>query len=205
MQVLADPIKSSTVPVADLVRALSADILDTLDPIRVPAFIVDSQRRLRWQNAASIELLGDLRGRLDSSIGLDSKDLECVRAAYVRKVNGATHSEVEVSLPRPNGTPVRLALSSVPLRDPDGVLIGTFGVAQVIGELESAAAKVGPLSPREHETLTLLAEGHSTATMAERMGIAKETVRNHVKRVLRALDARSRVEAVAKARRIGLI
>jgi DNA-binding CsgD family transcriptional regulator len=30
-------------------------------------------------------------------------------------------------------------------------------------------------------------------------------VRNHVKGVLRSLDARSRVEAVAKGRRMGLI
>jgi DNA-binding CsgD family transcriptional regulator len=196
---------SSTVPVADLVRALSADVLETLDPIRVPAFIVDSERRLRWQNAASIELVGDLRGRLDTSIGLDARDLVRVRAAYAQKANGATHSEVEVSLRRPDGTPVRLAVNSVPLRDGDGVLIGTFGVIQVIGELDRSGGKVPSLSPREHEALTLLAEGHSTATMAEQMGIAKETVRNHVKRVLRALNARSRVEAVAKARRIGLI
>jgi DNA-binding NarL/FixJ family response regulator len=30
-------------------------------------------------------------------------------------------------------------------------------------------------------------------------------VRNHVRRVLSSLDARSRLEAVAKARRVGLI
>jgi DNA-binding NarL/FixJ family response regulator len=41
--------------------------------------------------------------------------------------------------------------------------------------------------------------------MAQQMGIAKETVRNHVKGVLSSLGARSRVEAVAKARRAGLI
>jgi DNA-binding CsgD family transcriptional regulator len=41
--------------------------------------------------------------------------------------------------------------------------------------------------------------------MAQRMGISKETVRNHVKGVLRSLGARSRVEAVAKGRSVGLI
>ena len=54
-------------------------------------------------------------------------------------------------------------------------------------------------------TLTLLAAGYSTTQMAQQMGISTETVRNHVKRVLRSLDARSRIEAVAKGRRAGLI
>jgi DNA-binding CsgD family transcriptional regulator len=61
------------------------------------------------------------------------------------------------------------------------------------------------LSPRERETLTFLAAGYSTAQMAEQMSISKETVRNHVKGVLRSLGARSRVEAVAKGRSVGLI
>jgi DNA-binding CsgD family transcriptional regulator len=51
----------------------------------------------------------------------------------------------------------------------------------------------------------LLAAGCSTPQMAELMGLSTETVRNHVKRLLRALDARSRVEAVAKGRRAGLV
>jgi LuxR family transcriptional regulator, regulator of acetate metabolism len=59
-------------------------------------------------------------------------------------------------------------------------------------------------SPRG-ETLTLLAAGCSTREMAKEMSISVETVRNHVKRVLRNLGASSRVEAVAKARRVGLI
>jgi DNA-binding CsgD family transcriptional regulator len=41
--------------------------------------------------------------------------------------------------------------------------------------------------------------------LAKEMSISIETVRNHVKRVLRSLGASSRVEAVAKARRVGLI
>ncbi len=37
------------------------------------------------------------------------------------------------------------------------------------------------------------------------MGIAPNTVRNHVKSMCRSLGARSRIEAVAKARRAGLL
>jgi len=76
---------------------------------------------------------------------------------------------------------------------------------QVLGDVAPTSETAPSLSPRERETLTLLAAGCSTMQMAEQMGISTETVRNHVKRVLRSLGARSRIEAVAKGRRAGLI
>jgi DNA-binding CsgD family transcriptional regulator len=195
---------SVRVPAAELVAALTADVLGTLGALRIPAYIVDSHRRLRWQNAASIELVGDLRGRLDASI-LDPEDLPRARAAFAEKQNGATHTEIEVSVARPDGTRVRVAVTSAPLKNADGTMIGSFGLIKVLGELEPSFDRAPRLSPRELETLTLLAAGFSTAQMARHMRIATETVRNHVKGVLRSLDARSRVEAVAKGRRMGLI
>jgi DNA-binding CsgD family transcriptional regulator len=194
-----------SVPAAELLKALSSGFLTTLETLRVPAYIVDSHRRIRWQNTASIDLVGDLRGRLDGSVGLDPGDLARAREAFARKQNGASHTELQVSVPRPDGTRVRVAVNSVPLKNGDGEMIGSFGLVQVLGELEPPVERPPRLSPRERETLTLLAAGYSTAQMAQRMGISKETVRNHVKGVLRSLGARSRVEAVAKGRSVGLI
>jgi hypothetical protein len=93
------------VPEADLLAALSAGIVEALEAIRVPAYIVDLQRRIRWQNAASIELVGELRGRLDSSVGLDPKDLVRARQAFARKLNGAAHTQLEVTVARRDGRP----------------------------------------------------------------------------------------------------
>jgi DNA-binding CsgD family transcriptional regulator len=191
-------------PAAQLLEALSADFVEALDAVRVPAYIVDSDRRVRWQNAASVELVGDIRGRLDENL-LGDGDLARVRNAFARKRNGARHTEVEVSLARRDGTRVRAAVSSVPLKNENGAMIGSFGLVQVLEELDHMSEPPPRLTPRERETLGLLADGCSTEQMAQEMGIAKETVRNHVKRVLRSLDARSRVEAVAKARRTGLV
>jgi DNA-binding CsgD family transcriptional regulator len=106
---------------------------------------------------------------------------------------------------RRDGKRVRVAVNSVPLRDAGGLVIGSFGLVQVLGEEERSPRDAPALSLRARETLTLLAAGYSTAQMAHQMGMSKETVRNHVKGVLRSLDARSRVEAVAKARRVGLV
>jgi DNA-binding CsgD family transcriptional regulator len=199
--------KANDVPVAGeaLLRALSAGVVETLQTIPVPAYIVDRQRRVRWQNAASIDLFGDVRGRLDASVGLDPEDLRRVRDAWACKLDGAPYTQLEVSLSRPDGTRIRVAVNSVPLRDPNGVMIGSFGLAYVLEELGSPSETAPRLSRREHETLKFLAAGLSTAQMAQQMGISKETVRNHVKGLLRNLDARSRVEAVAKARGAGLI
>lgn len=189
----------------ELLEALSASAVGLLEAVAVPAYIVDNDLRVRWQNKASKELVGDLRGRLEGSSQVVPEDLDRARDAFTQKQNGAEHAEVELSVMRRDGTLVRIAVSSVPLKNPAGQMIGSFGLIQVLGELDQASERAPRLSPRERETLALLAAGHSTVEMAERMAISKETVRNHVKRVLRALDASSRVEAVAKARRAGLV
>ena len=193
-----------TVPEQDLLRAFSEDALPLLEAVGVPAYVVDRHRRVRWQNAASIELVGDLRGRLDGSV-LAPEDLPRARDAFRRKQRGAAQTELEVAVARPDGRRVRVAVNSVPIRNAGGAMIGSFGLVQVLGEIDPSLERAPRLSRRERETLALLAAGYSTAQMAEQMSIATETVRNHVKGVLRSLGARSRVEAVAKARRMGLI
>jgi DNA-binding CsgD family transcriptional regulator len=193
-----------SVPEQELLNALSADALPMLEAVGVPAYVVDRHRRVRWQNAASIELVGDLRGRLDGTV-LAPEDLPRAREAFERKRRGASHTEVEVSVARRDRTRVRVAVSSVPLRNAGGAMIGSFGLVQVLGEIDPSFERAPRLSRRERETLTLLAAGYSTPRMAQQMNITTETVRNHVKGVLRGLDASSRVEAVAKARRMGLV
>ncbi|MBW4721250.1 response regulator transcription factor [Saccharothrix sp. SC076] len=61
------------------------------------------------------------------------------------------------------------------------------------------------LTARERETLELLADGASTDEIGHRLGVTRNTVRNHVQRVLDKLGARSKLEAVSIARREGLV
>jgi DNA-binding NarL/FixJ family response regulator len=53
------------------------------------------------------------------------------------------------------------------------------------------------LSPREHEILTLLAEGLTGQAIAERLFLASETVRTHIRNATTKLGATTRVQAVA--------
>jgi NarL family two-component system response regulator LiaR len=59
-----------------------------------------------------------------------------------------------------------------------------------------------PLTAREWEVIDLLYEGMTTDEMAEALVLATETVRSHVKNILRKLGARSRREAVETAQRM---
>ena len=59
-----------------------------------------------------------------------------------------------------------------------------------------------PLSTREWEVVDLLQEGMSTDEMAESLVLSTETIRSHVKNILRKLGVNTRGEAVEKARRM---
>jgi len=59
-----------------------------------------------------------------------------------------------------------------------------------------------PLTSREWEVLDLLAQSKTTDQIAEQLVLASETVRSHVKNILRKLDVRSREQAVAVAERM---
>jgi DNA-binding NarL/FixJ family response regulator len=61
------------------------------------------------------------------------------------------------------------------------------------------------LTERELEVLRLLARGASTDEIVDELVISVHTVRNHIRNILTKLQARSRLEAVAVATRIGLI
>ena len=58
---------------------------------------------------------------------------------------------------------------------------------------------------RQLEVLQLLAEGAQAKTIAARLEIAETTARNHIAGLLRRLGCHSQLEAVAEARRLGLI
>jgi len=79
-------------------------------------------------------------------------------------------------------------------------------LAALEGEATTAATPlVEPLSPRETEVLRLLTTHLSHAEMAVELVVSVHTVRSHVKSIYSKLDAHSRIEAVDRARELGLL
>ncbi|TDV50727.1 LuxR C-terminal-related transcriptional regulator [Actinophytocola oryzae] len=62
-----------------------------------------------------------------------------------------------------------------------------------------------PLSQREHEVLRLIADGLENQAIANLLFVSVETVRTHVKSILRKLASRDRTHAVAVAFRSGVL
>ena len=67
------------------------------------------------------------------------------------------------------------------------------------------AGSPSPLTPREHEVVTLLAEGLSTSAISQLLDIRRVTVRNHIQHIEEKLGVHSKMEAVAYAYRHHLV
>jgi DNA-binding NarL/FixJ family response regulator len=92
----------------------------------------------------------------------------------------------------------------VALRDGDQV-IGIFGQAVHIDVEEPPPLAHPDLTPRQREVLSLLERGRSTDQIAGDLHLSVETVRNHIRHILRALGVHSSLEAVALTRREHLL
>ncbi|WP_410493887.1 two-component system response regulator NarL [Endozoicomonas sp. 8E] len=68
-------------------------------------------------------------------------------------------------------------------------------LASVLRPDSSETSKIDLLTPKEREVLQFIAEGDANKVIARKMDISEGTVKVHVKRLLRKLDFRSRVEA----------
>jgi len=121
------------------------------------------------------------------------------REAYAKHM--VSHEDVEASavVMDNEGNRISVEVSAVCLYDGHRV-IGVFG--QVTEVDEDAETPFHPhLTPRQAEVLRLLEHGRSTQQIADELHLSLETVRNHIRGILRALDVHSRLEAVAVARR----
>jgi LuxR family maltose regulon positive regulatory protein len=81
-------------------------------------------------------------------------------------------------------------------------LLSAFGEKARVSKPELL---VEPMSERELEILRLLAVGLSNRAIAERLVISIGTTKSHVHRILKKMGSESRMQAVAKARELGML
>jgi two-component system nitrate/nitrite response regulator NarL len=83
---------------------------------------------------------------------------------------------------------------------------GTYVDPLLAGHLaRTESAEMPGLNKRERDVLRLLADGLSNEQIGERLFLSPETVKSHVRKAMRKLDADTRTAAVARALRESLI
>lgn len=84
-----------------------------------------------------------------------------------------------------------------------GAAIATRILAkQPAGGIHRTVTPAEPLTAREQDVLTLLADGATNRQIARSLGLSLKTVQNHVSRILDKLQAPDRTQAVLQARGI---
>ncbi|MGH3138036.1 MAG: LuxR C-terminal-related transcriptional regulator [Gaiellaceae bacterium] len=99
-----------------------------------------------------------------------------------------------------------VSVSTIVVRDRPEPLLVHLIQPGIVGAGQSPAPETSVrLTPRQRQVLHLLAEGVTAHGIAERLGVAQTTVRNHIRAILSELGAHSQIEAVARAREHGLV
>ncbi len=160
--------------------------------------MLDTEGVVRWINPAAERLLGNVRGRHFTSV-VGAEDQPRARELFARKVLGTTSATESTGvLVSTDGTRLVLDISAVPLTDGEHV-VGVFGLLSG-GPDHEPSTPPAHLTPRQAEVLRLLEQGLSTKQIAQKLHLSTETVKNHVRLLLRALGVNSRLEAVAAVR-----
>lgn len=176
-----------------------------------PAFVVSPGRRITSWNAPlerlTARVAGDVVGRpCDEVMAAISHGAGPRCCSHGCPFPGVRVEEVACGpdafeLRTPAG-PRRVELTTI---TGDGrELMHLVHVLQDDGDI-SPGRSAGELTPRQLEVLSLLHEGVTCDAIAHRLVLSSPTVRNHIRAILRALGSHSQIEAVAEARRRGLV
>jgi PAS domain S-box-containing protein len=184
-------------------QELGADVELPFDDLHFPMSLTDTDGIIRWQNRESIKLIGDRRGA--SYVPVVAPDhrqaMQTRLTRFMFGTDGARDDEVEIL--DKDGQRRTATCSSLPIRRA-GHVVAILTIARIAART-SQSPSIPELTPRQRETLRLLAAGYSTQETANRLGVAAETARNHIRAILRRLNVHTRLEAVVAARRYGLL
>jgi PAS domain S-box-containing protein len=179
-----------------------------VDSLVVPASLHDVDGRFVHMNAAAERASGysnaELLGRYYTDL-LRPEARANVEAQFRRAVERGEPTDFETLFVDAGGHLRGTRAQHLPLRG-DSTIVGVLILAFDVRPSEPNRLKPDPqLTPRQREILELIASGLSTEEVARELTLSPETVRNHLRNAFRALGAHTRVEAIAAARRLGLL
>lgn len=177
-------------PASDVVGRNIDDVLDARDALgnRAPAIGSDSATRRLDSGIPNFDL--DVRTRSDGRIWVNVstivfKSRQTGRRLFARLVRDINEHRLNEELLNRMLDAARQLVSR--------------------GQAPSHHAAVEALSEQELRILKLFAEGRSSTTIARKLSISAQTLRNHLHHINQKLRTHSRLEAVTHAQRRGLI
>jgi len=141
------------------------------------------------------------------SEGVHPDDLQRCMETYISSFHLRQDFNMEYRLRRADGVYVWVMDDGVPRYNPDGAFAGYVGCALPTAgpdRAPSLAAGV-PLTKREQQVLTLIAEGNSTKELAAILGISYKTADSHRTKIMDKLQVHETASLVRYAIRMGLV
>jgi PAS domain S-box-containing protein len=189
--------------VAEL-RQIAPDLAPSIALLAMPAYILDRNGIVRWLNRAALTEFGDLRGKRIGQI-VDREFAALARQEFAAKLLGTVETtEATVTVLTADGRRASVDISSTQLHQ-QGTVVGVFGLADPSKAPPPPRGAAPHLTPRQLDVLRRLSDGQSTESIANALGVSKETVRNHVRGLLGRLGVHSRLEAVLRAHELELV
>jgi DNA-binding NarL/FixJ family response regulator len=143
---------------------------------------------------------GGTRPRTVIVSGLDGND-----AVYRARVLGVEAFLDQATVPKETVRAIELVFQGDIVYTDDHDRKALKHLASVVDRARMRERALATLTLRELEILRLLAAGLSNRQLGRRLGIATRTVESHESKIYRKLEARTRMEAVAKAISLNLI
>jgi PAS domain S-box-containing protein len=181
-----------------------------VDSLVVPASLHDAAGRFLYMNAAAELASGKsnaywLGRHFTEPVPPGAR--EKVAAQFRRAVERGEPTDFETVFIDGSGRLRGVRAQHLPLRAGDeivGVLILAFHARRPPSD-PAGVEREPQLTARQLEILDLVASGLSTSEISSLLTISTETVRNHIRNVLRELHVHTRPQAIAAARRLGLL
>jgi DNA-binding NarL/FixJ family response regulator len=179
------------------------------EPIEDPATVLSTARphvTLVDIDRSSRDFISELIARLSKKTRVivltSTYDPEMVSSVFWSGAKG---------LVRKNETP-SLLLKAIRKVDAGEVWLDRFTMARLLSELSRGAGvgtadapRIGRLTLRERQLITVVGQGFGNGDIAVRLRISEATVRNHLTSIFRKLELHSRFELVMYGLREGLI
>lgn len=190
--------------------------LERLESAPYGAYAIDLEQNIVFWNSQAERILGfvsqDVLGRkcyqvvrgfaVDGATPFCSRNCPAIVAANNGRIPPASHVRMQCA----SGQIKHVAVIPFITADQDDrtVLVHMFHEAPA-DKLSSEMALDFPLTPREVEVLSLLAQGIRPAEVAEQLFISVGTVRKHISNASEKLHAHGIISSVAAAQRHHLI